>query len=710
MDHPDLLGQRQVDFALRPIRLAYLVRKGSVDHFRRAVDEASSRWGGITELIIPFNDEGVPDPYWLSALELAQPDYFAIPDSVRVDIRAAISDRLHRELTPLSFFNRGPYGLHQLAVHAPSSLVNSVLMAGTAGSEPCHAAAFGSVMLNTQRRAWQAAGVTLAGPSNWRSTAQAQIAGTTIIDATRHQLSELPGSQWISTPALIWVTSGSRSLDDAIAFWNHRAMMPVRLQRPMVAIVSPSALRLAEVVTAIDRRIRETPWRSKPDVLLYSATVNNSTLKELIDSVGWTLYRRRKASFSFSSVAKNPGRRRISAGVGWDPAIFLGSDREIGARTRTFVQFERPATLVSSDSPVAFSGLAGGGIRARFSGPDELSMPPGNSIARMFHPAAIRVGQNLEIQTDAQASYDFLLQVPERPELLKASLIEHQCEYSLSDKGRYAMGVSRLLGDLEVLGGRLAVPVIRALTTRRIEYDMQALVRRFPETPPEHLDEIARSLQDVRQLDLPLAAIAGRAKATGKDAGPVIDELVTRGVVVRGLRVYCQTCGYRSFLTLSDARPRATCPACLAQAEFIGEIEPTFHYRLNAMVDRASDNGVLVHLLVWAQLLRIDAKAWVLPGVNLKLDKRGTEVDILALLGSTIWFGEAKTSAVDFKSEEVGLDLSIASQIEATNYVLACLEPIPEAVTQTAISIGTTKNISIWTLEGLDSELVKRKL
>jgi hypothetical protein len=664
----------------------------------------------MTELIIPFDDEGVPDPYWSGAINLVQPDYFAVPDNVRVDLRAVLADHLRRELTPLSFFNRGPFGLHQLAVHAPSSLVGRVLMAGSGGSDPCHAAACGLVMQRTHRRAWQAGGVTFSSPSTWTSTAQAQIAGTTTIETTREQLSELPGSQWIHAPSLIWVTARGKSLEDAIAFWNHRAMMPISFQRPLVAIVAPSAFRRPAVVTAIERGIRKNLWASKPDLLVCSSTVDTATLRGLIQSAGWTLYRRRKASFRFSVGQKRPTQRQISAGVGWEPAMFLAAPREVGARIRTFVQFERPTTLVSADSPVAFSGLAGGEIRARFSGPDELTMPPGNSLARMFHQSAIRVGNSIEIQTAPQATYEFPLQIPERAELLKASLAEHQYSYSLSDKGRYATGVERLLGDLQILRGPLAIPVIRSLTTHRIDYDLQALRRRFTEAPLDQLDEIARSLQDVRQVELPLPTIASRAKATTKEVGPVIEELVARGIVIRGLRVHCQTCGYRSFLTLSDTRPNATCPACLAPAAFISENEPTFHYRLNAMVDRASDNGVLVHLLVWNQLLRLDPKAWVLPGVDVTMDKQGAEVDILALLGPAIWFGEAKTDAIDFKVDEVSKDLSMTTKVGAKHYLLACLETIPDAITRVAVTYGAANGISIWTLEGLEGSLVQRQV
>jgi hypothetical protein len=419
------------------------------------------------------------------------------------------------------------------------------------------------------------------------------------------------------------------------------------------------------------------------------------------------LYRRNTASVS-GKPSKRSSQKPISARIGWDPATFLAAHREVGSHAQSIVQLERPTTIISAESPVTFSRLGGGEIRARFSGPNELAMPPGKSLAHMFHPVAVRVGNAIEIQTAPQASYDFQLQIPARSELLKASLIEHQCIYQLSDKGRYAMGVQRLLGDLEILRRPLTIPVIRALTIHRIDHDLQALRRRFSDATPDQLDEIARSLQDVRLVDRSLLAIAGRVKASPKEIGPVIEDLVIRGLVIRGLRVQCHTCGYGSFVTLSESRPSAVCPACLASAAFTRETEPTFHYRLNAMVDRASDNGVLVHLLVWAQLLSRGADVWVLPGVDVKLRDQAAEADIVALLGSEIWVGEAKTRAVDFKGDEVHKDLSMALDIRAKHYVLACLEPIPDAILQVAMTHESAQEVFIWTLEGLDGNLIQR--
>jgi hypothetical protein len=64
-----------------------------------------------------------------------------------------------------------------------------------------------------------------------------------------------------------------------------------------------------------------------------------------------------------------------------------------------------------------------------------------------------------------------------------------------------------------------------------------------------------------------------------------------------------------------------SCPVCGAAAGFVSGPtgEPSLHYRLNALLDRASDNGVLGHLVGMAALVQDNPAAFVMPGVELQL-------------------------------------------------------------------------------------------
>lgn len=63
------LQDQSFEVTMVPARAAYFFKSGSIDGFKRAIQEATSRWVGMTELMIPVGDEGVIDSKWLQVLE-----------------------------------------------------------------------------------------------------------------------------------------------------------------------------------------------------------------------------------------------------------------------------------------------------------------------------------------------------------------------------------------------------------------------------------------------------------------------------------------------------------------------------------------------------------------------------------------------------------------------------------------------------------------
>ena len=55
--------------------MAYAIAEGSEQDFQAAVLEASSRWGGIQEPILPIGTDGRILDEWLGLLALAPVDY-----------------------------------------------------------------------------------------------------------------------------------------------------------------------------------------------------------------------------------------------------------------------------------------------------------------------------------------------------------------------------------------------------------------------------------------------------------------------------------------------------------------------------------------------------------------------------------------------------------------------------------------------------------
>jgi hypothetical protein len=68
---PEHLGQAVLDVAIAPGRVAYLIHEGSRDGFRRAAQEACTRWGGQAEPIIPVAAGGTVEDWHRQVIELA---------------------------------------------------------------------------------------------------------------------------------------------------------------------------------------------------------------------------------------------------------------------------------------------------------------------------------------------------------------------------------------------------------------------------------------------------------------------------------------------------------------------------------------------------------------------------------------------------------------------------------------------------------------
>ena len=81
MDGRDYVGPTALQAAVLPARAVYLVADGSTEGLRRAVQEACTRWGGMTEPIIPVKPDGDVDLSWQRLVTLARAD-----TAVNVDV------------------------------------------------------------------------------------------------------------------------------------------------------------------------------------------------------------------------------------------------------------------------------------------------------------------------------------------------------------------------------------------------------------------------------------------------------------------------------------------------------------------------------------------------------------------------------------------------------------------------------------------------
>jgi hypothetical protein len=125
-------------------------------------------------------------------------------------------------------------------------------------------------------------------------------------------------------------------------------------------------------------------------------------------------------------------------------------------------------------------------------------------------------------------------------------------------------------------------------------------------------------------------------------------------------------------------------------------------------MDRASDNGVLGHLVGMSALQQDNPSAFILPGVELRSASLGKrEADLLALVDGEIGMGEAKTSARLFTEQQIEKDLALAEALNAVVYLMVCLEPIDAGIKQTAARWCTEKGLRLLCLEGPAAPFVR---
>src|SRR5262249_43831639 len=77
-----------------------------------------------------------------------------------------------------------------------------------------------------------------------------------------------------------------------------------------------------------------------------------------------------------------------------------------------------------------------------------------------------------------------------------------------------------------------------------------------------------------------------------------LHDLVTSGMVLRGLRANCPICSVQHLYELDQAKPVPRCPGCGADAAYaVGSTgEPALYYRINTLVQTLSLNGGLAPL------------------------------------------------------------------------------------------------------------------
>lgn len=121
------------------------------------------------------------------------------------------------------------------------------------------------------------------------------------------------------------------------------------------------------------------------------------------------------------------------------------------------------------------------------------------------------------------------------------------------------------------------------------------------------------------------------------------------------------------------------------------------------MIDLASDQGVLPHLLAIAALRKRSSDSFILPGVNVTFDDGAkNEVDLFGIHSGKVIAGEVKTSATAFDEEQIRHDIELSKRLLVDAHVMACTESLEESAIAIAEEVAQEYGVRLIILDAVD--------
>jgi hypothetical protein len=700
MDGRDYVGPTAVQAAVLPARAVYLVADGSEGGLRRAVQEACTRWGGMTEPIVPVKPGGEIDLWWQQVVSTARGDSVVNVDA-DPDDAAKVAETLGLGLVPLADIDHR--GLAAFTVH-PGGVGPGALPGSNA-----------YVMASEKRGLWEVVGAgdltdehveslpagafyTRRPPED--EVARAQLSGWTLVQRTCSQFAEHWARGLESGPAVVWVTEPG-SFTDCISFWNLRALRPLRYgSLPMLLLPVGQVQHWLNFAAELGH-VLERPDQFEPDVAVCSRTVCDADLHKTAARLELQHHEGEpRIGHAGPAAVRKPPFTYLQ---GLDARRWLGFGRSYGQVADVDVQLFRGITTVRFPSPVEFR--AGGSALVRLSGALLDGLPRHAAVAERIIKSGTWCDGALQITAQAVSDYLFKIHVPELAEVTAALLGAVTTRHALSAKKGQAGMAWLQQTDISPLAQPGVFAAIRALTTPRAKELLRELRKlRQDGDVDDDLAEIAahwggrseRRYRNADQLQRDAAVV---------EAAAALERLCAAGWAERGLGVSCGACGLPSFVPLAEAPARATCPGCSSPAEYETGSTLAVYYRLSSHLDLLSDQGVLPHLLSIAALQRHGKQSHFLPGVDVWFsadDSDKAEADIFGVRDGKVLSGEVKTSASAFTAQQVNRDVKLSSRLGADTHILAATDDIPAEVTELARELCTASGLALLVLGKTD--------
>lgn len=691
------IGQSTFRVRVLPARAGYLTRPDDVCGVVEAIREASTRWAGYSEPIIPVSAADAVDEWWIQTLETAEVDGL-VNVNIDTDVAEGVAKRIGLPVVDLADIDRS--GRTRFTTHPANLQPTQPRFAGQSAvlarddGDLWEKAAAGDLTAD-QVADCEGASVRMWRPGTADLIGRAQLYETCWLDVgaahfVEHQMVGGP----FAAPMIIWVTEPD-SVEDCVYFWNLRALRSRRLRpAPMLLVPGEQIFHWTGFADAIAGRLSR-PEHVEPDVLLSSSSVEADQLDaiaRLLGLVESTEPPGSKLQFPPPSLKHAPFTYR------WDiaPRSYFRFPRRYGETAHALVQVYRDNTVVEVDSPVQFTG--GGRVLVRVSSSTFDGLPKRRTTASLIRKFASWSEDELEFAAHAQDRYRVELSVPTLSEATWALLDNETVEAELSDKGRLASGLDEL-GGAEVLLQESVIDVIGRLQTPRSTSLLRELRQRLPEDyQPERLEQLASKFGSrATRRYVPLSNIKG----AGPNAGEAAELLCSRSWAERGLATKCGRCGIGSFVPLPQTRPEPRCLACGATHKtFEPANSPELYYRLNALVDRAADQGVIPHLFAAAILTNQDPQTFLLPGINLILpDGAKREVDLYGITGGKIVAGEAKTDPARFDPKQLERDIELSALLAADTHLVVSTGRVPAATQEQAQQLTAARDLNFLILD-----------
>lgn len=703
MSQTTMAGQAALfTVAVAPARAVYLIAEGSRPGFRRAVQEATTRWGGVTEPIVEVSPNGTVRPGDRVVVEKANLDG-AVNVDVPDEFAATAAASLSLDLTPIRWidamgptrFNIHPAGLGLVAntidgsngyvIPSEDSPLWQAAAAGDLATE--HQASLPSGLL-TVRRARQAYEI-----------GQAQLWDHALVGRTAVSLRDRwasPGQ--MDSPMIIWLTRDD-ALADCIEFWNLRALRPPHATIPMVLL--PADVADWTTWPIVLHQALRRPGVFSPDVLITSTTGDREGLDAFARRVGLDRaedeeIRRRSTS---SEVPVRSAPFTYLTGL---PLPYFAFDRKYGEVEYVDVPIVREKITLRFLSPVPVKPVASGFALARVIGGPLDGLPQLESVAKLVDDQATWRNEEIQLPVSLMRDIRLELRVPTLATACEVVLAERTQAHTISHKG--AIGMSLLDDDAAAaLGEPHVYEAIRQLTTPRGAAIAKTLQGLFGSEQPLSEEQTAFAERFAGRSEQVYRTPARLGHGTTEAAAVALERLVGIGWAERGLETHCAGCGLKRFTPFSTevARGSGRCPVCKAAADYTRTSDgPTVHYRLDGRVDQANDQGVIVHLMVIGALARRYKHVWLAPGMDLVFhDGSKRETDIFGVCDGQLVSGEVKMSGESFTTDQIERDIDTSTRLGTKLHVMAASTPVPQHAKALAQARCAEKDIELILLE-----------